>query len=708
MKITFSAAAIITIFVVFHSAPSHSLLAGTPGRVVLDGQTSSYPLGRHISILKDDGGGMTIDDVTAPSAAARFVPSRDDSPSFGFDQTVYWALFRIRNGLPRDEEWFLELEYPHMDSIEVYYREKGGAFTVKNAGDIYPFDRREIDYRNFVFSIPVPAGQDRAVYLRFSGKCSKQFPLTLWKPSAFADKIITENFYLGIYYGIILVMILYNLFIFFFIRDRSYLFYVIYIFTYGLVQMAYNGLAFKLLWPMLPAWHNISIPFLIGLAIVWMAVFSQSFLHTREHTVVMHRSFYAIMAVGIGTMAYSLFGDYLTAIESAMKLMVLTSVIIIISAVICMRRGFRPARFFLMAWLFFLCGMILIALNKLNILPIMFITEYANQIGSAIEVTLISVALADRFNIINQEKKEAQLATIRAQEKYKLLVEGSGDIIFSLDEWLNFITANTAIMHHLRINPDTVTSMNFMDLVYDETTAAKVSKELVRQQIVALRQSSAPLSLRVMFKSTIASEPKEMQVRFERVTIEGKNEILGKATGLEDDVLLASFESEQQKFSIGNYLMTAEDVTDRITKNLKRYMDQKQISLIRIALREIVINAIEHGNLGITYQEKSESIMEDRYFEFIAERRQDPKCRDRKVTIEYSLDPERVTYVITDQGAGFDHRNVLGNHSRDANRDMDAHGRGVSMARNIFDSIEYNEKGNMVSLVKKFKKNGLA
>lgn len=700
------AVAIILFTVSLAPAGAKTERRAAPARetIILDENSTRVPIGLHMSILEDTKGAMTIREASSPAAADRYIPSTSSSPSFGFNSTSYWARFTLTNNMQRDGEWFLELEYPHMDIFELYYHEDSAGLVSKQSGDIYNFKKRELQYRNFVFSIPVPKRKQMTVYLHFAGSCSKQFPLTLWSPAAFAEKTINEKLLLGIYYGIIIVMIFYNLIIFFFIRDKSYLFYVIYISSYGLVQLAYNGMAFEYLWPSLPGWHNISLPFLIGMAIFWMAVFTQSFLHTRETVKFMGWALYGIMAIGIATMTYSFAGDYLTAIESAMKLMVMAAVVIIITAIMCMKRGFRPARFFLIAWIFFLCGLVLIALNKLHVIPVMFITEYANQIGSALEVTLLSVALADRINIMNQEKKEAQLATIEAQEKYKLLVEGSSDIIFSLDDHWNFITANNAIMTHLKINPGSVLAMNFLDLIYDETDAAAVSKILVREKLGEILSKREPFSIKVMFKSTIIAEPKEMQVRLEHINIEGKNEILGKATSIEEDVLMPFFDSEQQNFLIGNYIMTAEDVTHHVTRNLKKFIDQKQVNLLRIALRELVINAIEHGNLNISFNEKTEAIMNDTYFEMIAQRRQDPRFSSRKVLIEYSLSPVKVVYRITDEGEGFDHQKLLQRDELEANLNLLAHGRGISLARNIFDSITFNAKGNQVTLVKKFSK----
>ncbi|HOD14031.1 MAG TPA: ATP-binding protein [Spirochaetota bacterium] len=178
----------------------------------------------------------------------------------------------------------------------------------------------------------------------------------------------------------------------------------------------------------------------------------------------------------------------------------------------------------------------------------------------------------------------------------------------------------------------------------------------------------------------------------------GKTQSATECSGIE------CLDKRNHVYAIENLLTAAEDVTQLITKNLRRLVDQKQVKLVRIALREMIINAIEHGNLGISFREKSKAMLDDSYFDFVARRRNEPQCRDRRVIVSYMVDEERIMYVISDEGDGFDHRKVMGNNSRDANRHMLAHGRGISMAKNIFDSVRYNKKGNQVKLVKKINK----
>lgn len=672
--------------------------------IILSDTFQRAEAGTFLEIYEDSSNKLTVSDILTDRYADKFVRSAEANPNFGFTDTSYWVRFTLKNRSAADLKLFLEAAYPHLNRIELFRKINGRAETVGNEGDIYPFHKRSFNYRNFIFSLNIRGSETDTYYMRFSGECSKQISLTLWAPQKFSEMVIEENFALGIYYGIIIVMMLYNLFIFFFVRDSSYLYYVLYIFMYGLVQMAYNGMAFKYLWPAFPVWHNISLPFLIGSAIFCMLQFSRTFLRAKKHAPALEKTILGFMGVSLAVIILSFTDFYITAIKSAMVLMVIASLLIVTSAVIIMKRGYRPARFFVVSWVAFLTGMVLIALNKLNFLPSIFITEYAIQIGSAIEVTLLSVALADRINETNREKKAAQLEQIKAQEKYRFIVEETNDIIFSLDSAWNFITVNRAIRNQLNMPPSSLTGMNFLDLIYTGHNNDAVSRDIVKEKLELFAADMKPVSFKAEFRTQISSEPKEMNVRLEYLNIEGKTEILGKASGVEEDSLLKYFECEKQQFSFGNYLILAEDMTQRVTRNLAKFIPPADIMIIRMALREIIINAIEHGNLNISYEEKTEALMNNNYFNFIAERRSHPEYSGKKVNLVYSIKPDRAVFRISDEGDGFDYRGFLANKAAKANDEHLEHGRGLIMAFNVFDSIEFNKKGNQVLLVKFFGK----
>ncbi|NCC45339.1 MAG: hypothetical protein EOM18_17535, partial [Clostridia bacterium] len=302
------------------------------------------------------------------------------------------------------------------------------------------------------------------------------------------------------------------------------------------------------------------------------------------------------------------------------------------------------------------------------------LTEHGLQIGSAFEMVLLALALADRINIMKMEKEEAQLQVIQKQqqivenlnksnaeiesahkllgvseEKYRRLVEGTQDIIFSLDQDWNFISANKAITAELKIDTDTIAGKSFLDILYSDQKEQYVTKRLMIEKLEDFKRTKKPVQFRTQFKSPISTEPKELLLSLEYINIEGKDEILGKASHIIEDSLMKYFLEENQKYAIGNYLITAEEITHRITRNLKKYMDSSTLKLLRISLREIIINAIEHGNLEISFEEKSNAMMEDNYFETVRSRQMKPDLGKRKVLIDYSLNSDRVCYTVTDE-----------------------------------------------------------
>ncbi|PKL41063.1 MAG: hypothetical protein CVV44_00045 [Spirochaetae bacterium HGW-Spirochaetae-1] len=317
------------------------------------------------------------------------------------------------------------------------------------------------------------------------------------------------------------------------------------------------------------------------------------------------------------------------------------------------------------------------------------------------EIEFLNRDLQQKINDLNKANRMISLS----EEKYRRLVEGSTDIIFSLDNDWRFITANKATAYHLNINPESIKSKSLLDLIYDSDEEKAVSRKIIQEKLETFSRSKEPVSFKAEFKSPLIIEPRELQVKLEYLNIDGDNEILGKAFRVMDDTLLKYFIAEKQQFIIDNSLSTADEITQRITRNVAKYIGGNDFNMLRIALREIIINAIEHGNLNISFEDKTAAIMEDRYFQFLAERREDPRYNGKRVHIEYNVEPGMVSYLVRDEGEGFNPEFVLSNDPVQLNRDMMAHGRGIRLTMEFFDAIEYNEKGNEVVLKKYFTDN---
>ncbi len=309
----------------------------------------------------------------------------------------------------------------------------------------------------------------------------------------------------------------------------------------------------------------------------------------------------------------------------------------------------------------------------------------------------LNISLTRKIEDLNT----ANTAITISEEKYRMLVEGSNDMIFSLDENLRFITANKSLKNILNVDDRELREKSFTDLIQSDNEGKTVSLQFIREKIDILIEKRIPVQFNTSFRSRLSSESQEMHIRLEYINVEGKNEILGKATSIVEDSLIKYFVTEKQSYAIGNFLIIAEEISHRITRNLLKYLEQRSVDIIRVAVREIIVNAIEHGNLEISYEEKNRTMEKGAFYELFSLRQEDPSLRKRKVKIEYKIDKNRAQYLIEDEGGGFDHQTVLGNINK-ANMEMRAHGRGILMAKNVFDSIKFNKRGNRVLLIKNF------
>ena len=368
--------------------------------VEFDEATQSLPLGRVMQVFEDIGGQATLADIRARDEL--FKPHNKDTLNAGYSHSAFWLKVDL-SYQPLNPQihrtWVLELAYPPMDNIDLYLADASGNYRLaERTGDALPFDSRQIKENNYLFELNFSPGQSQTVYLRVASQGSVQAPLTLWSAQAYLEEQPVRIYILGLIYGVLLGMLVYNLFIYLSVRDTSYLYYIFYIASFGLYQLSVNGAAVQYFWPNNPWWANASTPFLIGSAALFGCQFARTFLHTATHSRWLDRALMLLMAVGVLVMVLALTTSYAVSLRLATGLALAFIVTIFTAGVVAWVRGLRVARYFVIAWSAFLLGGLVNTLMVLGYLPNVFLTMYASQIGSAIEVGLLSLALADRIN----------------------------------------------------------------------------------------------------------------------------------------------------------------------------------------------------------------------------------------------------------------------------------------------------------------------
>jgi signal transduction histidine kinase len=374
-------------------------------------------IGQSLDLYRDSTNLLTIDQIRKQ----HFAPTGQEVPNLQISPFSNWARFYIKNETTL-ARLLLEVEYPTIDEVTLYEVLPSGGYRILSLGQFQPYHNRPYDHQNYIYPLDIPHGETREFYLKVRAGEQAQLPVYLGAETTLNVKNTERNFIFGLYIGIILVMALYNFFIFLTTRDRSYLIYVTYIICVGLTQASQQGYTFRFLWPestWLAQHDTLIIPVLNGIT---AALFIQSFLHTKERYKLGHKILTGVV------IAYSLcfiptFLDMQFVANMMTQITAMTaSLAAMFIGVVVARTGFIPARYFLLAWGIFLTSVCIFVMRNFNILPYNDFTYYALQVGSAAEVTLLSFALANKINIYRKEKEESQAMALRISQENEQLV----------------------------------------------------------------------------------------------------------------------------------------------------------------------------------------------------------------------------------------------------------------------------------------------
>jgi signal transduction histidine kinase len=384
-------------------------------------QFKESKIGRSIALYEDPGGNLTFDQIRSPEIAAQFVPSSQDSPSFGYTQSAYWAHFQLndlrsmqdaQNGevraTQRQDDWVLLLAYAQTDVAELWCTNATGATILhQRAGDHVPRTEWPTNYREPAFMISESA---QNCWLRVQSSASMQFPLTLYTEDAFTDKRLTDNALQALYFGSLLVMLIYNAILAVSTRSLAYTYYSLFLLGYALFQCAFGGLGYALLWPFATGQADFLIPSMISFMAISSLLFAIVLLDLRQHARRWFIASQVVTGLFVCTLPFPLLASYSMSVLLIFILAPLWVLILLGSGTYLAWRGMRVAKIYIAAWFVFIMGVVVIIASRLGWLPVNGFTANATQIGSAIEFILLSFALVDRI-------KTTQAALLRAQQE---------------------------------------------------------------------------------------------------------------------------------------------------------------------------------------------------------------------------------------------------------------------------------------------------
>jgi signal transduction histidine kinase len=374
--------------------------------LILTDDQAEYPIGLHMDILEDKEKQWSIEDVTSPDIAAQFVPSSEEAPGFGFTDSAYWIRFRVRNEASSDIEWLVLYEAVAF-FIDYYVPSASGeGYEVIRTGSALPFETRDVPVGRFVFHLPVAPQETKTVYMRFASEGSLILALTLLSDDSFIQQAVVQQTINGSLYGILLILAVYNLVLFFNLRDRSYLYYVLFFSTMLLGIMALDGFAAQYLWPNQGQFAAIATRFFMILSFNFGLLFAISFLRTKEYAPRLHiiMTSLAILVIIFLGLLFVWFRE--TAGIHAF-LMIASGISMLIASIVVWRKGYRPARFFLIGWSLVLIGFIIFILTLVDVTSLNILTDAILRIGLIVLALVLSAGLAERINVYRQERNVA-------------------------------------------------------------------------------------------------------------------------------------------------------------------------------------------------------------------------------------------------------------------------------------------------------------
>ncbi|MBE8398762.1 7TM diverse intracellular signaling domain-containing protein [Leptospira borgpetersenii] len=668
---------------------------------------SPFGLEDSFEYFEDSSGNLRFSQIRTLAEEGKF--SSGNISSLGYTNSVIWIRLNVKNSSNRSIRWILEYQFPDVDLVE-YYDFKMGESPFYRAGDGIPFAFRPVQYRNPVFpSVALPK-TNKFVFLRIKSDSRIQLSFRYYSSDTFYKKVIFEQFLFGLFFGSMLILAFYYLLLYFYTKEKSYFYFASYISGFSFFQFVLEGFGFQVLWPDAIFWTNSSVPFFFLISLFLMCSFVNAYLDLENRSKTSFRLFRYSQVLLLLFALGSPFVPERFGIWIGLFVAFGYMIFLFIGGIRSFTQG--GVFYFLFAWGILFSGTILFLFLQSGWFENFSLRFWVIEISSLFHVVLMGLGLADRVKILSRtlsvkirELRFAKRVAERSEKRFKNLFEESEEFLFTMDTNGKIRNANKALGRLLGFDPEEVIGWDFLDLIFvSGVKNASYAKILVRDKIEELLTTEKSSEFTAEFRQKFVLEPRQIRVRLQLLDLGNEKCILGKAYELNEDVFAKFIVSESMHFTLNNYLRNADLLSRLLTVNLARFIGTEVVIAIRTCIREIIINSIEHGNLAISFDEKTEALDEGRYLELIQGRQKEPFYGRRTVKVSYSLNARRIGFLISDEGEGFDYKKILNLDIKKLNETSLTHGRGILMTRSVFDIVRFNEKGNRVLLIKYLKK----
>ncbi|MFN3403107.1 MAG: 7TM diverse intracellular signaling domain-containing protein [Cytophagaceae bacterium] len=371
--------------------------------------------GKFLSILEDKNGKLTLDEIlNNPDIHSQFQQNREAIPYNKNFQSVYWVKFIVKNNFSNKENFFIESFAPHTKDLKLFICDSLHCNQHESGVNKRFYDREYIN-KNLIFDLSINKGETRTIFVRVHSDNYSSFDFRIKTINFFTFYNTNEYFFLGLYYGILLIMALYNFLLYISTREKVYIFYIMYVFSGMLTTLADDCLGYQFIW-----YNHTYINSILGdhiaqlLLLMTFILYAREFLHLKERLPHFDK---IVLSVTLLYLAY--YGLRLTILPLSWffrGLYLIPFVMVYIAAVKSFFSGYKPARFFIVGYTFIFISIIIIKLRSNGSIEGNLFTVYSLNYGLVLEIIVLSFALADRIRYFKKEKEDALLEKNKAQE----------------------------------------------------------------------------------------------------------------------------------------------------------------------------------------------------------------------------------------------------------------------------------------------------
>jgi hypothetical protein len=372
-----------------------------------------------IQCLEDPKGSLSLQQVLSPQVSAQFKQSWSSTPQNYNLSSVYWYRISITNPPSTKKSWMLEFFDQTIDDITAYIPTANGHYQVDEAGALYKFSERQIKHKNFGIKLTVDATGTYTYYFRIKSHQTADVIVVLRSVNWFIEYALSEYLLFGVFYGMILVFAFYNLLMFVAVRQRQYLYYILYNLSVGFYELCSDGIGYQYIWPNSPGWNEYAYGFALCCISVFALMFTNKLLFVRVKAPRLHKLINVVIGVRIAFFIICFFINKQWFNYRFIEFLPLC--IAFYTGIYVLIKGYRPARFFVLGYSFLFTGFVMKLLITVGQMDLGAIGYYSLSICFILEMIFLALALSDKVRILKRQKDRAQREIIKQlTDKQKL------------------------------------------------------------------------------------------------------------------------------------------------------------------------------------------------------------------------------------------------------------------------------------------------